>query len=63
MKKIFLLVFLLLFPVISYAQPSIQFEEESYDFGEVEAGEAVEHIFEFTNTGNEELVIEKLVPS
>ena len=35
----------------------ISFEEESYDFGEVEAGEIVTHVYRFTNTGKVPLVI------
>jgi hypothetical protein len=61
MKKIFLL--LLLFPAIAYAQPSIVFEDEEYDFGVAMAGSTLEHIFEFENGGTEELVIEKVEPS
>lgn len=36
---------------------SIEFEENSYDFGEVMDGEKVEHTYKFTNTGSEPLVI------
>lgn len=63
MKKVVLLAILLLIPVFSYAQPSIVFDSENYDFGTVGRGDSIEHTFEFTNSGNEELVIEKLVPS
>jgi hypothetical protein len=63
MKKIILLVFLFLFPAISYAQPSIAFDEENYDFGTMPQRDSIEHTFEFTNTGDKELIIEKLVPS
>ena len=63
MKKMILLAFLLLLPAISYAEPSIVFNAESYDFGTVARGETLEHTFDFTNTGDEELVIERVVPS
>ena len=63
MKKVILLAILLLFPAISYAQPSIAFDAENYDFGAVTRGDSIEHTFEFTNSGDKELVIEKLVPS
>ena len=63
MRKIFILAFLFLFPAISYSQPSIVFDTENYDFGTVAQSDTIEHSFDFTNTGNEELVIEKLVPS
>ena len=36
---------------------SISFEEASFDFGEVMEGEKVEHVYKFTNTGSEPLVI------
>ena len=36
---------------------AISFKESAYDFGEVMDGEKVEHIYAFTNTGDEPLVI------
>lgn len=35
----------------------ITFDEVTFDFGKVEHGERVKHIFRFTNTGNEPLVL------
>ena len=35
----------------------ITFEEESFDFGEVEEGDVVTHVYKFTNTGKVPLVI------
>ncbi len=37
---------------------TIKFDENVYDFGTVPSGEKVKHVFKFTNTGNEPLVIE-----
>ncbi|MBC3542349.1 DUF1573 domain-containing protein [Rufibacter sp. H-1] len=37
--------------------PSIQFEEQKFDFGEIKAGDVVEHTFKFTNNGTLPLVI------
>jgi hypothetical protein len=37
--------------------PVMTFDESEFDFGEIEGGTAVEHIFKFTNTGNAPLVI------
>lgn len=33
------------------------FEEESFDFGEVNEGDVVEHVYKFTNTGKVPLII------
>ncbi len=62
MKKIVLLVFLFLFPAVSYAQPAIVFDSESYDFGTVTQRDSIEHTFNFKNSGDKELVIGKVVP-
>ena len=52
-------------PAATPAQPaapvgpltSIEFEEDTYDFGEIMEGEKVVHIYKFKNTGKEPLVI------
>jgi hypothetical protein len=62
MKKFILLAFLFLLPAVSYAQPSIVFDSENYDFGTVQ-GDSIEHTFDFKNAGDQELIIGKLVPS
>jgi hypothetical protein len=41
-------------------QAAIAFESTEFDFGEVDQGEKVEHIFSFKNTGNGNLIIEKV---
>jgi len=63
MKRIMLIALFLLFPLLAYAQPSIVFDEEAYDFGPVSDVDTIEHIFEFTNTGDKELLIEKVIAS
>ena len=64
MKRILLsILFLLLVPALSFALPAIQFKEMSYDVGEVRQGDKAEHMFEFGNKGDQELVIEKLTAS
>ena len=60
MKKFLLLIFLFLFPAISYAQPSIVFDSETYNFGTIENGDTLKHTFTITNAGTEDLVIEKV---
>ena len=37
--------------------PVMTFAENSYDFGTIDQGTAVEHLFTFTNTGESDLVI------
>lgn len=37
--------------------PIMQFEQTEYDFGKIEKGKPVSHVFKFTNTGNAPLVI------
>ncbi|MBI5639826.1 MAG: DUF1573 domain-containing protein [Nitrospirae bacterium] len=65
MKKIILSVFclLLLLPVPSHALPAISFVETVHDFGTLGEAEKVEHIFEFTNSGDQDLVIERISSS
>jgi Protein of unknown function (DUF1573) len=53
----------LFFPALSYAQPSIAFDAEEHDFGTVAPVDAIEHVFEFSNTGDQDLIIQKLSSS
>jgi len=39
------------------ATTSVQFSEEAFNFGQITQGEKVAHSFEFTNTGDADLVI------
>ncbi len=48
---------------VAGAQPSLSFEEEVYDFGDVNQGQVLEHTFVFRNEGTEVLVIEKVTTS
>lgn len=41
----------------------LKLEETTFDFGDIKQGNKVEHIFKFTNTGNENLLIIKAQPS
>jgi hypothetical protein len=61
--KTIVLTLALLIPVTAFAQPAIVFESKTHDFGEVEQGAVLEHEFEFTNEGSEELVIIELKSS
>lgn len=40
--------------------PKMTFAESEFDFGEIEAGELVEHVFEFENTGTDTLRISQV---
>jgi hypothetical protein len=56
MKKAILIIALIL-PAVVFAQPSIVFEEVSHDFGNVDEGEVLEHVFSFRNAGTDVLII------
>ena len=45
-------------PATDGAVPKFEFAEMDYDFGTINEGEVVEHIFKFTNTGEAPLVIQ-----
>ena len=62
MKKITIAFFLVLISqALVYAQPVANFSEVVYDFGDVAEGDKTEHVFEFSNTGDHDLLIEKVV--
>jgi hypothetical protein len=41
-------------------KPKIVFDQKDFDFGEVEAGEKIEHVFAFRNEGEGTLTIQKV---
>ena len=61
MKKVYLVhVFLIFLVTNTFAQKTgsaITWDKSTHDFGEIVQGEKVYHIFKFTNTGTEPLVI------
>jgi len=63
--KIFLLTTIcFVFAIALQAQPAIQFDESTHDFGEVmEADGPISHKFEFTNTGTAPVVINNVKAS
>ena len=62
MKRIvFIAFFIFLTQSLSNAQPVANFTEVDYDFGNVSEGDMTEHVFEFSNTGDTDLLIEKVV--
>jgi hypothetical protein len=62
MKRL-LIILVITFPGLVYAEPSIRFESELHDFGTVKQGDVLEFAFEFTNIGTEDLLIKRLVAS
>jgi|OpeIllAssembly_1097287.scaffolds.fasta_scaffold195541_1 cytochrome c5 len=46
---------------ISHAQPVTKFTQVDFDFGNVSEGDKTEHVFEFSNTGDHDLLIDKVV--
>ncbi len=66
--KYFLIPLFLLFSLLSavqgaFAEPSISFEDKTFDFGDVNQGDLLEHAFVFSNDGTDILVIEKVTAS
>lgn len=49
------------FRVHKDSPPQIRFTEQNFDFGNIKAGDVVEHEFEYTNLGDQELKIIKVV--
>ncbi len=59
MKKFFsLFVALFVFVAVGYAQKGVmKFTEETHDFGKIEQGKPVTHVFTFKNTGADPVII------
>ena len=57
LSVIFLCKFLPWSIALADSSPSIHFQEESWDFGDITPDELPTHIFEFKNYGDEELII------
>src|SRR5215467_1034581 len=59
--KIFAPAFLVFISLLSFAQsqtgPTLTWDKNTYDFGDIIQGEKVEHTFKFTNTGSTPLII------
>ncbi len=63
MRKFIITILSVGISVIGFAQGTFKFEEESYDFGNIKEGDKADHVFKFTNTGNEPIVITKVKAS
>lgn len=63
MKKFNLSFLLVLFASVVFAQPQIKFDNTTYEFGSIkEEGGKVTGRFEFTNVGNQDLMLVKVQP-
>ena len=68
MKRIFGIIILLVAFVTTYGQnveegpgPRVVFLEDSFDFGDIQQGDKVEHTFEFENAGDEALILSNVM--
>ena len=52
-----------LLPAQDHKGPRIEVKEIQHDFGKVSQGTRVDYVFQVRNTGNEPLIIERVVPS
>ena len=62
-RTLLIVLLLLSLPALSYSQPAVHFNELRHDFGKVVQADSIAYVFEFSNTGNEPLIIEKLTSS
>jgi hypothetical protein len=67
-KALFICLTILIFSVIlsgclGHDGPAIHFWSDNYNFGVVTEGNPVNHIFEFTNTGTETLIVSDVHPT
>lgn len=71
MKKPFVLLILVVLVANAWAQETkpatvnvngavLTFEKSTHDFGDIYQGDNVEHVYKFTNTGNEPLIISNI---
>jgi hypothetical protein len=60
MKHLFTVLFIGLISFTVSAQAKIEFKTDTIDYGTIEKGANGVRVFEFTNTGNEPLIISKV---
>ncbi len=62
MKRIiFAAIFIFLTQSLAYSQPVARFATVDHDFGNISEGDKTEYVFEFSNAGDTDLLIEKVV--
>ena len=54
------LISLCLFTSFAFAAPDLQVETPTFNFGEIYQGDKVPHVFEFTNQGEDPLIIDRV---
>ncbi len=61
-SMVVLVIFMVLccFTTVSFAAPDLQVATPTFDFGEIYQGEKVPHVFEFSNQGDEPLLIDRV---
>lgn len=57
MKKFILVATVVLATFAAHAQAKIEFKSETIDYGQIAKGGDGVRVFEFTNTGNEDLIV------
>ena len=63
MKKIILVAVIALISFTASAQAKIEFKTETIDYGQIEKGSDGVRVFEFTNIGNADLIIQDVKSS
>ena len=63
MKKLFVFIALFIAGLSVHAQAKIEFKSETIDYGNIAKGSDGVRVFEFTNTGDQELVISNVKSS
>ena len=63
MKKLFVFIALFIAGLSVQAQAKIEFKSETIDYGNIAKGSDGVRVFEFTNTGDQELVISQVKSS
>ena len=63
MKRLSLTILIVILAIVAIAQPQIKFDNTTYDFGQIkEVNGKVTGRFNFTNTGNADLLLVKVAP-
>ncbi len=62
-KEIRMALLMMFLPAVLHAQPVMHVDELSHNFGTISQADKAEHVFEFANKGDQELVIDKITSS